>query len=105
MLYEVITETSRGAPVFEIVGLADVVVKESRERIRSALRECDIAFPVCRVMVNLAPADTKKSGSVHDLAIAVALLKILGYINDDIEDSAFIGEVSLNGNVRRNNFV
>ncbi len=93
-------ETSRGAPVFEIVGLADVVVKESRERIRSALRECDIAFPVCRVMVNLAPADTKKSGSVHDLAIAVALLKILGYINDDIEDSAFIGEVSLNGNVR-----
>lgn len=93
-------ETSRGTPLFEIVGLADIVVKESRERIRSALRECDISFPLCRVMVNLAPADAKKSGSVHDLAITVALLKILDYIKDDIEDSAFIGEVSLNGNVR-----
>ena len=93
-------ETSRGTPLFEIVGLADVVVRESRERIRSALRECDIAFPLCRVMVNLAPADTKKSGSVHDLAIAVALLKVLDYISCDINDCAFIGEVSLNGHVR-----
>lgn len=93
-------ETSRGTPLFEIVGLADIAVKESRERIRSALRECDISFPLCRVMVNLAPADTKKSGSVHDLAITVALLKILDYIKADIDDSAFIGEVSLNGNVR-----
>ena len=98
-------ETSRGAPFFEIVGLPDLVVKESRERIRSALRECQIDFPLCRVMVNLAPADTKKSGSVHDLAIAVAFLHILGYIKDDISSSAFIGEVSLNGNLRRINGV
>lgn len=98
-------ETSRGAPLFEIVGLADIVVRESRERIRSALRECGISFPLCRVIVNLAPADTKKSGSVHDLAIVVALLKVLEYINDDISDSAFIGEVSLNGDVRAINGV
>ena len=58
-------ETSRGTPLFEIVGLTDIVVRESRERIRSALRECDITFPLCRVLVNLAPADTKKSGSVQ----------------------------------------
>ena len=98
-------ETSRGTPLFEIVGLTDIVVRESRERIRSALRECDITFPLCRVLVNLAPADTKKSGSVHDLAIAVALLKVLDYIKDDVSDCAFIGEVSLNGNVRRVNGV
>jgi magnesium chelatase family protein len=69
------------------------------------LRECGISFPLCRVIVNLAPADTKKSGSVHDLAIVVALLKVLEYINDDISDSAFIGEVSLNGDVRAINGV
>ncbi len=93
-------EISKGIPIFEIVGLTDIVVRESRERIRSALRASDIAFPVSRVMVNLAPADTKKSGSVHDLAITVALLKITGDIDCDLSDSAFIGEVSLNGDVR-----
>ena len=61
-------ETSKGTPAFDIVGLPDTVVKESRERIRSALRENGIAFPLAKVIVNLAPADTKKSGSVHDLA-------------------------------------
>lgn len=98
-------ETSRGTPLFEIVGLPDMVVRESRERIRSALRECKIEFPLCRVMVNLAPADTKKSGSVHDLAIAVAFLHILDYVKGDLSSSAFIGEVSLNGDIRRVNGV
>jgi len=98
-------EISKGIPLFEIVGLTDIVVRESRERIRSALRASDISFPLSRVMVNLAPADTKKSGSVHDLAIAVALLHIMGYINEDLESSAFIGEVSLNGDIRAINGV
>lgn len=93
-------ESSRGMPAFEIVGLADVVVKESRERIRSALRSCDIVFPPSRIIVNLAPADTKKTGSVTDLAITAALLKIAGIIDADTDDSAFIGEVSLNGGIR-----
>ncbi|MBP1561288.1 MAG: YifB family Mg chelatase-like AAA ATPase [Oscillospiraceae bacterium] len=93
-------ETSKGTPAFDIVGLADTVVKESRERIRSALRAGGKAFPLARVIVNLAPADTKKSGSVHDLAIFVALLCVMGCINEDISKSAFIGEVSLNGDVR-----
>lgn len=93
-------DISKGAPVFEIVGLPDTVVKESRERVRSALRSCQISLPIARIMVNLAPADTKKSGSVHDLAILVAILKATGYINNPLENIGFIGEVSLNGDVR-----
>lgn len=99
-IVDVEIETSRGVPAFDIVGLADTVVKESRERIRSALRSCNIAFPLAKIIVNLAPADTKKSGSVHDLGILVSLLKVTGIIPDDINDCAFIGEVSLNGDVR-----
>lgn len=93
-------EISKGIPFFEIVGLADLAVKESRDRIRAALRSYDIAFPLSRVVVNLAPADVKKSGSVHDLAIAVALLKLMNYLDDETDDCAFIGEVSLNGDIR-----
>lgn len=93
-------EISKGTPLFEIVGLADIVVRESRERIRSALRAFEISFPLSRIIVNLAPADTKKVGSVYDLAIIVALIKLMGYINNDLSDSTFIGEVSLNGDVR-----
>lgn len=98
-------EISKGIPSFDIVGLADVVVKESRERIRAALRACDIAFPLARVMVNLAPADTKKTGSITDLAIAAALLAVTGILEGDLSDSAFVGEVSLSGAVRAINGV
>ena len=56
-------ETSKGTPSFDIIGLADTVVKESRERIRSALRASYIAFPISKIIVNLAPADTKKRSS------------------------------------------
>ncbi len=93
-------EISRGIPIFDIVGLPDLVVKESRERIKASMRSCDIEFPVARVMVNLAPAGTRKSGSVHDMAIFIAVLKAAGYINSDLDDFCFIGELSLNGTVR-----
>ncbi len=93
-------ETSKGTPSFDIIGLGDTVVKESRERIRAALRASYINFPLSKIIVNLAPADTKKTGSTHDLAIFVALLKITGNAEADLSDSAFIGEVSLNGDVR-----
>lgn len=93
-------EISRGIPVFEIVGLPDTVVKESRERIKAAMRCCNIEFPVARVMVNLAPASTKKSGSVHDIAILISILKASGYIQTDLDDCCFIGELSLNGELR-----
>lgn len=94
-------EASKGLESFDIVGLADAAVRESRERIRSALRCSGINFPSRRVMMNLAPADVRKTGSVHDLAIAVALLCVLGFANDkSLEKSAFIGEVSLSGEIR-----
>ncbi|MGN0624379.1 MAG: YifB family Mg chelatase-like AAA ATPase [Oscillospiraceae bacterium] len=94
-------EASKGMQSFDIVGLADAAVRESRERIRSALRCSSITFPCQKIMVNLAPADKKKSGSVHDLAITVALLAVMGFCSQEQTDSAvFIGEVSLNGEIR-----
>ena len=98
-------DISRGQPQFDIVGLPDTVVRESRERIRAALRASSINFPVATVMINLAPADTKKSGSVHDMAIFMAILKAMRMIDDPLEDCAFIGEISLNGDIRRINGV
>lgn len=97
---DVEVEVSRGTPTFDIVGLGDVVVKESRERIKAALRSAGFKFPIARVIVNLAPADTKKTGSMHDLAITCALLKVMEEIKDDLSKTAFIGELALNGDVR-----
>lgn len=98
---EVEIESSRGMQSFDIVGLADAAVRESRERIRSALRSSQIGFPTMKIMVNLAPADKKKSGSVHDLGITVALLAVTGFVTpQQTEKAAFIGEVSLSGEIR-----
>lgn len=93
-------DISRGQPQFDIVGLPDTVVRESRERIRAALRACSINFPVASVMVNLAPANTKKSGSVHDMAIFMAILSAMRMIDISTDNCAFIGELSLNGDFR-----
>ncbi|MFT3950629.1 MAG: YifB family Mg chelatase-like AAA ATPase [Oscillospiraceae bacterium] len=94
-------EASKGLESFDIVGLADAAVRESRERIKSAFRTSEIAFPRRRLMVNLAPADTKKTGSVHDLGIAVALLAAAGIADAErLAGCAFIGEVSLSGEIR-----
>lgn len=98
-------DISRGNPQFDIVGLPDTVVKESRERIRATLRSCSISFPVASVMVNLAPADTRKSGSVHDMAIFMAVLEAMRLIDVPTDGCSFIGEISLNGDIRRINGV
>ena len=99
-------EASAGLPAFDLVGLADIAVKESRERIKSAFRTSRLDFPKGKVLVNLAPADVKKSGSVHDLAIAVALLCVTGAVDPErIKKAAFVGEVSLSGEIRRINGV
>ena len=98
-------ELSRGIERFDIVGMADVSVKESRERIRSAFRSSGIKFPSASVMINLAPADVKKVGSQHDLPIAAAVLDAMGEISTDISDAAFIGELSLGGELRSVNGV
>lgn len=98
---DVEVEISRGIDRFDIVGLADVSVRESKERIGSAFRSSRLKFPVGRVVVNLAPADVKKSGSSHDLSIAVAILAAAGLIDaDSVVGSAFVGELSLGGEIR-----
>lgn len=103
---DVEVEVSRGIDRFDIVGLADVSVRESKERIGSAFRSSKLKFPVGRVVVNLAPADVKKSGSSHDLSIAVAILAASGYLDDGVlAGSAFIGELSLGGEIRTVNGV
>ncbi|SDA21732.1 magnesium chelatase family protein [Ruminococcus sp. YE71] len=94
-------ETSKDLPDFQIIGLADAAVRECRERMKSAFRSSKLSFPEERVIVNLAPADVKKTGTVHDLSIAMAIAMTQGWIRGcDTERSAFIGEVSLGGEVR-----
>lgn len=89
-----------GMPMYELVGLPDAAVKESRERIRAAMASCQMHFPVARLTLNLAPADTKKEGAAYDLPIALAIMASSGMIAaDGFEGVAAIGELSLSGNV------
>jgi len=89
-----------GMPMFEIVGLPDAAVKESRERVRAAMASCGLAFPVSRLTINLAPADVKKEGPAYDLPIALAILACSGVIDPDaFADVAAVGELSLTGGV------
>ena len=75
---DVEVDICRGQPHFEIVGLPDASVRESRERIRSALNSISVVLPAKRITVNLAPADVKKSGTMHDLAILIGILQSMG---------------------------
>lgn len=94
-------EASKELPDFQIIGLADAAVKECRERMKSAFRTSQINFPENRIIINLAPADIKKTGTVHDLSIAAALCMVQGWITEkQVSDAAFIGEVSLGGEIR-----
>ena len=91
---------SNGLPGFDIVGLPDAAVKEARERVRAAAKSSGMAFPVSRITVNLAPASLKKSGTHYDLPILLSILCAAGEIRRPRSDSAFIGEVSLDGKLR-----
>ncbi len=97
---EIEADLSRGMPAFDIVGLPDTAVKESRDRVRTAMKNCGFEFPNSRLVLNLAPADIKKEGPLYDLPILVAVLRAMRRITADISDSAFIGELSLSGEVR-----
>lgn len=97
-IIEVETDLSRGLPVFNIVGLPDTSIKESKERVRTAIKNSGFEFPLSRITVNLAPANLRKEGSQLDLAIALGILKAMGLVNDfDYKAVAFIGELSLDG--------
>jgi len=94
-------DTENKIPCFEIVGLPDNAIKESKQRIRSAFANSGYFFPDAAVTVNLAPADRKKEGSSYDLAIFMAIMKSAGLLgNVDTDDMCFIGELSLSGEVR-----
>ena len=93
-------DISNGLPAFDIVGLPDAAVKESRERVRSAIKNNGFRFPVSRMTVNLAPADKKKVGTLYDLPMLVGILAATGEIKNPGEDCAFLGELSLTGELR-----
>lgn len=98
-------DLSRGLPLFEVVGLADTAVKESRDRVRAAIQNSGRSFPVGRVIANLAPADVRKMGSFYDLPLFIGLLVVSGELESDLSQSAFLGELSLSGGISRVNGV
>lgn len=98
-------DISQGLPRFDLVGLPDAVVKESRERVRASVKNCHLDFPVSRITVNIAPADIKKEGSLYDLPVLIAMLRASKQLKGDTDGFAFIGELSLDGEVRQVNGV
>ena len=100
--YEVLAECdlSNGLPAFDVVGLPDAAVKEARNRVRSAAKNCGFTFPVSRITVNLAPADRRKAGTVYDLPMLVGILAAGGQLPPPSPDAAFVGELSLAGGLR-----
>lgn len=104
-LIEVEADISSGLPGFDIVGLPDAAVKESRDRVRAAIKNSGFKFPLGKITVNLAPADVKKEGSFYDLPIMLAILTASEQITLPTEKTVYIGEMSLNGELRRVNGV
>ena len=104
-MIEIEADVSGGLPAFDIVGLPDTAVKESRDRVRAAIKNCGYKFPLGRITVNLAPADRKKEGSVYDLPVLLSILKASDQLKCDLGDSIIIGEVALDGMVRSVNGV
>ena len=100
--YEVSVECflSGGLPGFDVVGLPDAAVKESRERVRAAVKNCGAKFPVSRITVNLAPARVRKEGTVYDLPILLGILAAAEEISPLPQGAAFLGELSLSGALR-----
>jgi len=102
-IVEVEVDISPGLPSFTIVGLPDTAVQESRERVRAAIRNSGCAFPMKRIVVNLAPADLKKAGPAYDLPIAVGILLSSEQVYADVSQTILLGELSLDGSLRHTN--
>jgi magnesium chelatase family protein len=100
-MVEVEVDVSPGMPAFLTVGLPDTAVKESRDRIRAAIKNCGYRFPVKQITINLAPADIRKEGSCFDLPMALGILATTGIIKtNNINDYVILGELSLDGSLR-----
>jgi len=102
-IVEVEVDISPGLPSFTIVGLPDAAVQEARERVRAAIRNSGCAFPMKRIVVNLAPADLKKAGPAYDLPIAVGILLSSEQVYADVSQTILLGELSLDGSLRHTN--
>lgn len=99
-LVEVECDIGRSLPAFDLVGLPDAAVKESRERVRAALKNCGFDYPTGRITVNLAPADIRKEGPLYDLPVLMSVQISSGQLGAGLGDSAFLGELSLFGELR-----
>ena len=100
-LVEVEGDKNRGLPAFNIVGMANKTINEAKERVRSAIVNSDFSFPDSRVTINLAPADLPKDGAYLDVPIALSILALSGQlIENDTSGKAFVGELSLNGEIK-----
>ena len=105
-LVDVQVDVSSGMPNWEVVGLPDATVKESKERVRTAIKNSGFEFQSRRIIINLAPADTRKEGSFFDLPIAIGILLDFQDIKwQNLDDTVFIGELSLNGKLNKINGV
>lgn len=102
---DVETDINKGMVSYELVGLPDTAVKESKERVYSAIRNSLLHFPVNKITVNLAPANVKKEGGQYDLPIAVSLLAASGQLNADLDGMVMLGELALDGSLRAVNGV
>ena len=102
LLIKIEVDLAKGLPAFDIVGLPNKAVRESRERVRSAIKNSGRDFPVKRITINMAPADVKKIGPHFDLAIATGILAAAGEIDKQLlSDYLLVGELSLGGEVRQ----
>lgn len=98
---QVQVDIANGLPSYETVGLPDAAVRESRERVRAAIKNSGLAFPISRITINLAPADLRKEGSVYDLPIAIGILVAAGQLQQGCtKDMLFLEELALDGSVR-----
>ena len=106
LIVSVEADVSDGLPLFDMVGLLNSEVREARERVRIALKNSGYMLPAKRITVNLSPADIRKEGTAFDLPVAVAILTAFGHILEDtLKDTLIIGELSLNGNIKKVNGV
>lgn len=101
---EIEIDVNSGIPGYDVVGLADTAIKESKARVKSAIKNSTYSYPINKIIINLAPADTKKEGSMYDLPIALGILVAQDIIsNKALENIVVLGELSLNGEIRKIN--
>ena len=97
-------DINAGLPGYDVVGLADTAIKESKSRVRAAIKNSTFNYPINKIVINLAPADTKKEGSMYDLPIALGILAAQEIVtNKSMKDFIILGELSLDGDIRKLN--